>query len=238
MLIPPHVIKSASRCVDTETSRHALGGVMIERQPDGRALAVSCDGRRLTTLQWSEPKPDEYPAVNGYSKAQRPDFKAIVPVKPLLEGAKMVPKRVHKPILNHVLLTEDGPREVLPENSKDTPRAEEVVLAATDLQNPKSQHVRCLEGRYPRWREVVPEYTLPTGQQVDDMQATGVTAVEICVDAKLLAGLLASADDANTGASRTKVVLEVPLDSCRAIKASWQGNGVEWSGVIMPVTKD
>jgi hypothetical protein len=120
-----------------------LGGVRLERDAEG-PVAVATDGRRLLVVRWPEDPGEDYPAGVG-DTGHKPDFETIIPFKQWNEAAKLPPKRTPKPILSNVLVEEPSANGT-------------VRMAATDLETVKEVRPRSLEGRYPRWRDVVPQY--------------------------------------------------------------------------------
>lgn len=231
MLIPTKVLKSASATCDTKAARFALGGVQVERE-NGKPLALSTDGYAMTIIRWDEESASDYPAVNGYSRDTQPDFMALVPQADWLAAAKMAPKRPLRKILSNVLLTEDKAPQVDKATKSDPtyrPYRDNVIFAAADGNSHSSSHVKCLEGRFPQWRDVVPEYRLPTDEQVKQTTDT-FNAVQVTLDPHKVITLMKSAIDAGLQG----VTLEVPLVEGGAVNMSGKHEGVDWRALLMP----
>jgi hypothetical protein len=146
MLIPRKVLATVPTCCDRENSRYALGAVLIERDRSLNVCrATASDGRRLLTTVWEEP--DCYPINNE----QHHEFESVLiasdDCKKLakLGGYKASLLR-SKPVLDYVMLTE----------VPSVPQPKTVTFSCSDGQAAVSQQVQVVEGRFPRWRDVMP----------------------------------------------------------------------------------
>lgn len=116
---------------DVESSRFALGGVLLELS-ESRAVAVGTDGRRLAKMEGSAV------SVNGHTT----EIQTIVPV-----GSVKIIER----------LLSDADAEV------------KLVCGSTNVAvfTPNATLItRLVEGRYPRWKDVIPTLQAPLRLQV------------------------------------------------------------------------
>jgi DNA polymerase-3 subunit beta len=127
--IPARLLKELIRrtifATDVESSRYALGGVLLEFHED-KIIAVGTDGRRLAKM--------EGPAksVGGHLSG---------------DGTTIVPTR-SMALLERILT--DGDAEV-----QIAARPNDILI-----QTPRATiYSRLVEGRYPRWRDVLPNRT-------------------------------------------------------------------------------
>jgi hypothetical protein len=135
-----------------EQCRYALGGVLVERDAEGKPHAVATDGRRLHHVTWVEDDAAAMPGL-GLDIRPRPGLAEILPAAAWKAAAKLpMPKRTPKPILQNVLLEESTANG-------------QVKLAATDLERSETQVVRSVEGRFPAWRDVLPERVVLSPEQ-------------------------------------------------------------------------
>ena len=124
------VIQRTVFATDTESARYALGGVLLELEPE-KLIAVATDGRRLAKVEASAT------AVGGHAAG---GAKA---------GSDMAPPIVRTQALVAIAraLT-DADQEM-----RLTVRASDVVF-----QSPRAAFFsRLVEGRFPRWRDVIPK---------------------------------------------------------------------------------
>lgn len=140
MLVPPKIMQLA-KLADNESSRYALGGIRFERCDEGRPYAVATDGRKLARVTWSEDDKELYPACAGFYLDHVNGFETVLSSKDCTEAAKLPPKRTPKPILENI---------VIDESANGT-----LNYGATDIERTRLVQTRPLEGRYPRWRDVV-----------------------------------------------------------------------------------
>lgn len=206
MLIPRGVFPISDLC-DTDSSRFALGGVLLERDENGKAKAVATDGRRLLVISWVEDDRTEYPEGVADSQYKR-DFRAIVPKKQWTDAEKLPPRNCPKPILSNVLA--------------DEPNANgSITLGATDLETARTIKAKCLEGNYPKYRDVIPEYKY--------WQST-----RISVNRQLLESILHAMRGVTTE-ENTAVVLDVPFDPSKPLVLTAENDRYDAKGVLMPL---
>lgn len=154
MFVPKSALAIVSHC-DAESSRYALGAVQFERDENGKALAVATDGRRLAVLSWDDA--DILP-VEGNSRrdamlatglAVEPvsNFKILINMADLKRAGKLLTAKpsiqTAWPVLGSILIDE------VSANGK-------VSMGATDGANPSTMTVASTDGRFPKWRDVMP----------------------------------------------------------------------------------
>lgn len=162
MLVPRSAFAARKIC-DLQASRFALGGVLLERDADGRPFAVATDGRRLIALTWKEDDAANYPPVAGCDPSPVAGCSMLLPAAICDQAAKTkAGAKSPKPILRNIAIDEHD--------------AESVAMMATDQNETARIDARQMEGRFPRWRDVVPQL------RTDD--------IHVRLDARLLRGLL------------------------------------------------
>ena len=145
MLIPPSIL-SLHTCGDTEVSRYALGGIKIERVGDStRPLAIATDGRKMVCVEWQEDDPAEFPIFKGNDWSRVNDYEVILSNRACKEAAKLSPKKSPKPILLNVAIDEKNTNGSVP-------------MGGTDLEQWSVINPLGVEGRFPKWRDVIPKY--------------------------------------------------------------------------------
>ena len=209
MLIPPEVFPISRMC-DNEAARYVLTAVHLERTPDGKPVAVSCDGRRLIAVQWQEDKPEEYP--KGLDATPVADFATLIPRKQWDEAAKLPLKKCPKRILTNMVVEESTA------NGK-------ITLGATDLETERRITATVPEGKYVQWRNCIPE-------------RKPYEEVVVRIDSQALAETLATLKTL-TDDDYHRVALHVPFDPTApfTIKAIRDGH-IETTAVVMPLTPE
>jgi len=257
----PRSVFNLEKLADTENSRYALGGVKFERgkptskgkdQKPGEPLAIATDGCKLAVLTWPEPNPDDYPTAGAgadFSAQPNPEFSAIVPAGACVEAARAVKKLGKrllgsKPILGNVAIDES--------QAVSNGKPGRVPMFTTDLEAGRRVDPQVLDGRYPAWQQVCPNYTADN-------------SVSVQLDAKFLRELLEVVEghcyDSNIG--RAAVTLTLGVDPGEKIETTgedgrkhaakrplaargWQSpvlltavtaDGRKAAGVVMPVVK-
>ncbi len=205
MLIPRQVF-NVSKLAARESTRYAINGVNVERV-DGQCVATTTDGRRLISVKWSdEDIRAEFPPDVG-DVAPLDDFQTIVSRSQWDEAGKLIPKRTLKPVLGNCLLDENSANG-------------EVTLAATDLDRTRSVKGASVEGNFPKYRDIIPDYDI------------GRNAVAIGVNPRFLAEVARAVED--TATDDSPVRLTIPVDPGRPMVIDAQVNGVEATAVLMP----
>lgn len=222
MLIPRSIVRLASIC-DRDSTRYALGGVLLTRQPDGQPLALACDGRRLVVESWAEPKPADYrklaTTVEPVALEHVAGYQTIVRAKDL-ESANKLPAPRNKfaasekgQLLGHLVVKEIGTNG-------------HVEISATDGERAGQQSAATLEGRFPRWQDVVPDYS-------------GAGGISVTLNARLLAEML-TAISAHAGNENDEIVISLAADDPHAkpiaVSAARADGNVAF-GVLMPLNR-
>ena len=170
---------------------------------------MATDGRRLIAVRWIEDSGEDYPAGVG-DTSHVENFGTLIPVKSWNEAAKLPPKKSVKPILQNVLVEESSANGT-------------VRMAATDLETTKQVTPRSLEGRFPRWRDVMPQ--------------PDKNSITVTLDATYLAEVCAAlakmvTDDSSRGVDITFTHQD------KAVLITKQLNGVSATAVIMPLARE
>lgn len=212
MLIPERVFPIAACCAK-ENPRYALEAVRLERDEHGSPLAVATDGRQLLVVSWDEPSGDDYPDIGNAGQVD--GFSALIPVATWKEAGKALPKRPAKPILSYVLVDES--------------EANPLSLATTDLQNVRHFAPPAVEGRYPRWQEVIAPLTL-----LPKLKGKPRYAVKVQVTPKLMAELLTTMAKM-MGDDSAGVTLYIPVDGDTPLQIQAKGGNFQALGILMPL---
>jgi hypothetical protein len=220
----PKQILALKRIVAKAVGRYAYSNVRIERTDSGpRAMAT--DGRRAVVFNWDEPKPDQFPEVEGMSRAPAKRFAANVPPKALVEAGRGVARRTVNPALAHLLLDES-----------DTAM---VRVAASNNGSVTRSQAKAEDGTFPDCVSALPaparEGTLYDpgrhGAVAFSHTRIGVNARQFAQTMKVVSDLAAD-DPSNT------VVMTVPIDPHRPIRLDARCQGRRAAAAIMPVTAE
>ncbi len=181
------IIRRTIFATDNESSRYALGGVLLELEND-RITAVGTDGRRLAKME------GPIAASEGYTPQ---------------EGMTIVPSRA---------------MQLFERSISDADSEIQVVVRANEILV-KSQRAtiysRLLEGRFPRWREVLPQRENATSVELNVgpfhaavRQAAIVTSEESRgIDFRFTTGtLVLSGQAAEVGESRVELPIAYEAD--------------------------
>jgi hypothetical protein len=256
MLIPRTVLNSLTVAAHHESCRYALGGVYLERADD-TAFAVATDGSRLLVAEWKD-NPEDFPPVGlDILPAPGSDFAQNGKVIPSADCAKLAKSAratkgvlARKPSLNFVAMEESSA------NGR-------MKFAATDGQTVAAVDVASIDGRFPRWRDVMPgdrnrvshftfqspeatereisgfgDYCRDARKLAEETAVCGIpsaAAVKIRLDARYLAELAKAIHDVTGNAEDSGLTLEVPLDPTKPVTLANEGNGVKVRAVLMPL---
>lgn len=165
--VAAELINSTVYATDSESSRYALGGILIETfrvngQPTESLAAVGCDGRRLAVA-----------SVGRLTASAELIRGAIMPAAAAKQAAKMLANK--NAAFAMVQLSNNPPTA----EAAETPPANSASLA--DLISvftfDKNRNVissvtsRTVDGRFPRWKEVIPSFNnvaeVPRGGAVE-----------------------------------------------------------------------
>jgi DNA polymerase-3 subunit beta len=181
------LVKRTVFATDNESSRYALGGVLVELAPE-HVIAVGTDGRRLAKM--------EGPAgtcSGGTSAGAAADAQPIVPARAMQ-------------LIERCLGAADVPVHVAVQPAEILVRSGATTISA-----------RLVEGRFPRWRDVFPErpdavkVSLVAGPFLAAVRQAAIVTSEQSkgVDFSFEPGqLVLSGRSAESGESR----IELPLD--------------------------
>jgi len=229
MLIPKSIL-CIRKFTDVESSRFAFGGVKFERN-----LATSCpraiatDGRRLIIAEWEEDDPANFPAPLDFNLSPQADYGVIVPTGELdkISVTKLPNKKTlkEKPYLANVALSEVGTNGVVP-------------IATTDSESTQLFNPRPVEGRFPRYNDVL---TLPARPISVEVNAEFLADAALCVNK--IAGcekngviLTLNADDpcnslvlisaANAKSRAIAGVMPLSTEQRKQILPAWHNSGI------------
>lgn len=155
----------------SERERHTrpyLTGVHVARLEDGRTRVEATDGGalvRVTDTAADTRRPTDFPVIEGLAVSENGTAEGIIPADAWRRFFKTAsfPKRTFSvPMLQHAALTLEG---------------NQAILAATDLSSPTITRTTTLDGPYPK---------------VDSVFPTEGPVLSFCVDAVLLANILAT----------------------------------------------
>lgn len=213
MLFPKRVLKIVE-CCDTDSTRFALGAVKVERALDGRPVVIATDGRTLVATTWDEC--DICPTFEKIGESEKiADFSAMIPKDAL--------KTVDRGIKNRKMWKDAWKCAFLDETSANG----SVKVATTDGENSQVSDLRLMDGRFPKWHDVLPKYE---SQKV----------ARVVIDPQLLIQVLKVIDSATRTEKSRGVEMIVPLDDCSAItiSGSCKELGIQSVGVLMPMARD
>ncbi len=235
MFVPKSALAIVSHC-DSECSRYALGSVQFERGTDGKALAIATDGRRLAVLEWADLPLDTESALAkdraavraveslGLSADHVPSFSTLLSVEDLKKAGKMITAKpsiqASTPVYGAVMLDE------VSANGK-------VTMGATNGSSPSTMTVASTEGRFPKWRDV-----LPSSDETITVKLDPKYLAEAC---KLLQDFATSEDNRGITLTLHKATDsrtgEVHWDEKPVVLAAQNCEGRSGKIVIMPLAK-
>lgn len=151
MLIPRTVAKIITH-TDSSSLRYSLGGVLFERDSSGVSHAIATDGRRLMHVSWDEPTDLDSCAVAPTCELSPVvGFSKIIDAAHLKSAAGLAKtagvKRTEKQnelAVDYIALDEPNANGVATFHGANTTSAASVTEPT-------------LAGRFPAWRNVIPE---------------------------------------------------------------------------------
>jgi DNA polymerase-3 subunit beta len=176
------LIRRTAFATDTENSRYALGGVLLEFE-DQRIVAVGTDGRRLAKM--------EGPAIS-VGNHHSSDYTTIVPTRAMQ-------------LIDRALFDSDAEIRVCARGNDILIRSPRGLIFS-----------RLVEGRFPRWRDVLPQRTnpirieLPAGAVYSALRQASIVVSEDSRGIDFCFGdgsLVLAASTADVGRSR----IEMPI---------------------------
>lgn len=222
-MLLPRPIANISNCCGVDRAKYPLDTVQVSRDASGNALAVATDGRRTIIAKWRDEaaSKDYTDASKGEAKTQaKPDFETLIPVKPFDEIFKAIPKKCKAAVLENVLIPESEVGKNIPLETRED---DGTVRSISAKAIPDS------DGRFPNWREAVPEYAIKTTEPGSN------EAVRIRLDAELLAELVKTVW-VTAGKSCTYVDVIVPLNQLKSLEIrSHNEEGIKVTGFLTPI---
>ena len=229
-MLVPRKIFPLGKLADKESSRYALGGVLLERDQDGRPIAIATDGRRLGYMTWSEDNPADLPAV-GVDTRPDPWFSAIVPLDDWNQAAKSA-----KP--KSAALADRARNVVIGEQSASGEKPA-LPIVATDGKQLSRLDSAPVEGRFPKWRDVIASVDV-VSHETESPRVTSIDnrcAVKIAIDPAYLIDLLTIAGGlCDVGSAAVELI--VPVDPHRAMYVHKRTDDAQFVGVLMPLAPD
>ncbi|NLE45608.1 MAG: hypothetical protein GX620_12880 [Chloroflexi bacterium] len=179
-----NLVNALKLFVSKDDTRFALTGVHFTRSDDGHPVAVATDGRKLAVIEQFEVSPDELPKFTNGGYPPDTGDSVTVPVKPLLDALKKVPKKHSIPILA-------TPPLISIRNEKGD--ATQVCIPVTDLDTHSIETTKVIDAGYPTYQQVIP-------QEKD-------TVLEILFDAGIMLDMAQAAIDFAKNGSKDKAPL-------------------------------
>ncbi len=179
------LIKRTLFATDAESSRYALGGVLLEFE-EAKIIAVGTDGRRLAKMEG---------VINAVGDPGTGGQTTIVPAKSMQ-------------LMDRILPSGEEPVKVATQQNDLVVKQENVVFST-----------RLVEGRFPKWRDVIPtrqdstKIDIPVGQMHSALRQAAIVASEESrgIDFTFKQGsLVLSNSTADVGQSR--IEMPVPYD--------------------------
>lgn len=224
MLLPKEIAGIAN-VASKDQARYGIRGVLIERVKGGKGRAVATDGKCLMVADFKD-ESSSLPDIEGFdplipASEEGQEFAAIVGVKALKDAAKAVKRNVYSTstgiAIDEVSTNANGTISMAVVN-----RGDGVAKMATPE----------IEGPFPAYQEVIP--------------AKGRGGVKFTLGARILSNLLKAAQGLS-GDKDVAVTFELapddgvhsrPDNTAIRVDVNSKGNGIEITGVIMPVTLD
>ena len=161
--IDANLINALKPFVSTDESRYVLQGICFTTNEDGKPVGVATNGRTLAMAEQLIVDANDYPAFPNGGVGQDTKDDIIVPVKPLMESLRKVPKKTCLPILQ-------TPPIISLRNDKG--EVTQACVPVTDLSTHSIETTRVIDGRFPNYRQVIP----PENR----------TAIEVVLDANFM----------------------------------------------------
>lgn len=161
-------VKRTEFCTDSDCSRYAFGGILLEANSDGARL-VATDSHRLSIVELG--RPDRFEAVDSAMKpaGNLSVFSAVVPVATMERVAKAVGKSATRTV--HVIAHESAPvyndtpvpgidKAGKPTEEKHKPDSPAAVLQVTfrvvTSDGVQEFTTKPIDGRFPDFRKIIP----------------------------------------------------------------------------------
>ncbi len=144
----PRKVMALAGCTDATAGRYAAGGVRFNRSPGGLAQAVACNGHTLAAVTWEDAGPGESPE----------EFSVIVPAASCRKAAKLASPTKRQ--------QEDEERLATVFLDEST-AAGKIHISAEGKHGGESATYETLDGEFPRWRDILPQYRQPVSIDVN-----------------------------------------------------------------------
>ncbi len=142
----PRKVFTIAKCCDANTKRYALGGVQLAMSPGGHPTAVATNGHVLAAVTWETDNANNIPPDGLIVDA--PDCRAIA--------------KLGKPTVKQ--------QEVMPSFADVTISADNcqiVGIGCGPTAGQERHDTAPVEGRFPKWRDVLPVYKAPVSIDLD-----------------------------------------------------------------------
>lgn len=207
MLIPRGVLELRKTAAQ-ERTRYAMNGIRLARLADGRAQAVSTDGKRLVIVTWDDASDVQSYPETGVALGAQPGFVGILPLHAIEKALKHLPKKSPKPILTQLGVSEKAAGESL-------------TLVSSDLESTSRLESRQVEGAFPPFEDALPK---------------GEPVYRECISADYLVEIGEVLREAGGGNGDALVRLEF-FGEGKAIRVTRRaGAGVQAEAVLMPIS--
>ena len=212
----PRKVMALAGCTNTAKRGYELGGVRFNRSPGGSAQAVACNGRGLAAVMWEDAGPGESPE----------EFSVIVPAGSCRKAAELASPTKRQ--------QEDEERLASVCIDESTAPGK-ILISAEGKDGGESATYETLDGKFPRWRDTLPQYRKPVSVDVDPYELI-----------KLLQALAPAADTNLVGynacirltfetAPRDGAIPEQPGEVAVTVSTGHLPDQLTSIGVVMPV---
>lgn len=190
-------VRAVSYAADSESSRYALGAVLID-VADGRPTFVATDGRRLSAVETETDQAVDDRTQGDDDEEQKKRPPLLVPVNAIRIAASLAE-------------SDDDAVQIMATKSEVTFEGKAFTITA-----------RLVEGRFPKWRDVFPEPTTePHSVARDDLLAATRAAAVVTSEASngvvydFAKALTLSAQSSEYGQSRVTCEVHEAGTACR-----------------------
>lgn len=145
MLVPKRAL-AVKEAASTDETRFVLNGVYLHKN-ESKGEAVATDGRFLLKASWTLQDEQDYPSVPGAISPAKENDSGIIPTSAIVSAVKAMPKKnkTSLPILDNMRVKFDADTNL-------------TQIVSTDLEKHNIQPSRIIDGTYPNYSQVIPEY--------------------------------------------------------------------------------
>ena len=136
----PRKALSVYHCSDEGSVRFALGGVQLDVSPGGKPQAAGTNGKILAVMTWED-------------ESEPPEFSVIVPT-PIVKNAANLGKPGKR-------FADDEQYGMVTIDQPDAKKTGLTITGTGPKLGTETMQCEALEGRFPKWRDVVPQYKAP-----------------------------------------------------------------------------